>query len=205
MRVLFVTGYPPPFDARARAAAEHVRALRADGHPVEVLSPAPSAAHHHSELGAWRSLPSMIRRFRRFDRVVVEEELLRAAPLRAGLRAARAVETWRAPTAASARPVEPVTVWPTDRDGAMAEIRARAGHRPAPRASGVHDDPGARIRQVPPLVLPEPTSTRPGASTVQKVVRRLTRWQVDPIVGRVNQMRAALIDQFETLERPDGR
>jgi hypothetical protein len=85
----------------------------------------------------------------------------------------------------------------------MAEIRARAGHGASGTPGGL--DLGARLRRVPPLDLPAPTSTRPVARGMQRVVRRLTRWQVDPIVGRVNQMRAALIDQLEAGEWPDGR
>lgn len=104
MRILFVAWYPPPFDARSRAATEHVRELRAEGHHVEVLSPEPSAAHHHDVLGSWLSVGRMIRRFRRFDRVVVTDELL-SPPLRAALRAARSVVPWRAP----AVPLEPAS------------------------------------------------------------------------------------------------
>ena len=206
MRILFVTPYPPPFDARARAATERVRALRAEGHQVEVLSPQPSAAHHHDELGSWRSVVRMTRRFRRFDRVEVADGLLSVTPLRAALRAARSVTTWSAPADAPRARTEPAAVWSGDRDAAMREIRARAGRRPATDTGpAAVDDLGARMRQVPPLVLPDPTSTRPGASTVQRIVRRLTRWQVDPIVARVNELRATLIDEFETLERRDGR
>ena len=84
--------------------------------------------------------------------------------------------------------------------------RGRAARRPGAEAGpATAEDLAARMRRVPPLVLPDSASTRPGASTVQRIVRRLTRWQVDPIVARVNQMRATLIDEFETLERRDDR
>ena len=205
MRILFVAWYPPPFDARSRVATEHVRALRAEGHHVEVLSPAPYAAHHHDALGSWWSVGRLVRRFRRFDQVVVTDELL-TPPLRAALRAARSVVAWRAPVS----PLEPVTesdsVWPSDRDAAMAAIRARAAPSPMNEpADATAGELSARMRRVPPLVLPAPASARRGASTVKRIVRRLTGWQVDPIVARMNQMRATLIDEFETLERRDDR
>jgi hypothetical protein len=206
MRILFVTSYPPPFDARTRAATAHVRALRADGHVVEVLSPAPSAAHHHEELRSWWSVARMMGRFRRFDRVVVDDELGESPPLRTALRAAASVETWRAPVGAAQWVDEPNSVWPSDRDAAMAEIRARAAHHPM-SDSGHATARGlsAPMRRVPPFVLPDPGSARRGAGTVKRVVRRLTGWQVDPLVARMNQLRATLIDEFETLERRDGR
>jgi hypothetical protein len=204
MRILFVTSYPPPFDDRARAAIEHVRALRAEGHVVEVLSPAPSAAHHHDEVRSWRSVARLVGLVRRFDRVVVADELDDAAPLRAALRAAASVETWRAPVATVRTAPATDAVWPSDRDAAMTEIRARAAHRPmgAPGHASAREL-SAPMRRVPAFVLPDPGSARPGASTVKRVVRRLTAWQVDPLVARLNLLRATLIDEFETLERRD--
>jgi hypothetical protein len=205
-RVLFVVPYPPPFDARTRAAVDHVRALRAVGEHVEVLSPEPSGAHHHEAVRAWSSVPRLVRRFRTADRVVVDDALLAAAPLRVALRAARAVDRWRPPLVSSSDTVaEAPEVWPSDRDAAMAEIRARAGSSRTAAPSSGEGEPGSRLRRVAPLSLPEPTSTRPGASTVQRLVRRLTRWQIDPIVARVNHLRATLVEEFETLERRDGR
>lgn len=88
----------------------------------------------------------------------------------------------------------------------MVEIRARAAPNPTNEpADATAGELSARMRRVPPLVLPFPASARPGASTVKRIVRRLTGWQVDPIVARMNQMRATLIDEFETLERRDDR
>jgi hypothetical protein len=206
MRILLVTSYPPPFDARTRAATAHVRELRADGHVVEVLSPAPSAARHHEELRSWWSFARLVALIRRFDRVMVTEELLDAAPLRAALRAGPAFEPWRPPAGEPISAVEPDVFWPSDRDAAMAEIRARAAHRPMGEPGrAATRDLSAAMRRVPPFVLPDPGSARRGASTVKRVVRRLTGWQVDPLVARMNQLRATLIDEFETLERRDGR
>jgi hypothetical protein len=206
MRILLVTSYPPPFDARTRAATAHVRALRAEGHVVEVLSPAPSAAHHHEELRSWWTVARLMGLFRRFDRVVVDDVLDDSAPLRAALRSAASVETWRAPAGAPRWVDESNSVWPSDRDAAMAAIRARAAHHPmGESAHATARDLSAPMRRVPPFVLADPGSARRGASTVKRVVRRLTGWQVDPLVARMNQLRATLIDEFEMLERRDGR
>jgi hypothetical protein len=200
--VLFVTAYPPPFDERSRAAVDHVRALRSEGHRVEVLSPTPSAAHHHRALDSWWALGSVAALLRRFDRVDVDEELVAIAPLRAALRTARSVQRWQAPSVAPSPPVVPEVAWPSERDAAMAEIRARAaGSAASPGGTG---DPARRLRQVRALTLPEAGSARPGASVAKRAVRRLTRWQLDPIVETVNQLRSAVIDAFEALERRGG-
>jgi hypothetical protein len=201
-KVLFVAPYPPPFDDRTRAAVEHVRDLRRGGHAVEVLSAAPSAAHHHHDPGSWRSVAPLVVLVRRADRVVVAEELVALAPLRAALRAARAVEIWHAPSAPRSSDVDHDVVWPSERDAAMAEIRARAARS---GASDVARDLSARIRRVPALALPTATSPRPGAGSAKRTVRRLTSWEIDPIVGRVNELRAALIDVLEALEQRDVR
>jgi glycosyltransferase involved in cell wall biosynthesis len=118
-----------------------------------------------------------------------------------------------------AAPRQPAASWPVgDRDVVMAEIRARAaaqrgfaerpaagaptrdgrGRRPAGLASS------APLRRVPPLVLPSPVSARPGASTLKRLVRRLTAWEVDPLVAQVNRLRDAVIQSVETSPRGDG-
>jgi hypothetical protein len=198
--ILFVTSYPPAFDASSRKAVDHVRALRAEGHRVEVLSPSPSAAHHHHPLRSWRSVAPVAALVRRYDRVVVAEDLSTGAPLRAALRAARSVDVWRAPDIASAPTVPHDVGWPAERDAAMAEIRARAAGSRA--AAG---ELSTRVRRVPALTLPSPASARPGAATAKRVVRKLTAWQVDPIVARINQLRAALIETLESMEQRDER
>jgi hypothetical protein len=210
MRVLLIAPYPPPFDARTRAALQEVRRLRAAGDHVEVLTPAPTAAAHHRELGSWAACASIARLVRGFDRVLVAEDLAVLPPLRAALRVARGVETWRAPDAPAPEvAADPGTVaataaaWSSDRQAVMGEIRARAAHREGP-ATGARDL-GARLRQVPPLALPAAESARPGAGSAKRVVRRLTAWEVDPLVAQVNALRAALIDALEAVERRDDR
>lgn len=71
---LVISPYAPYRDGIATYAVQEVAALRAAGEDVEVLSPLPSAAHHHLVIG---SVPGMIRLLRllrshRFDRVIVQ-------------------------------------------------------------------------------------------------------------------------------------
>ncbi|HEX5494744.1 MAG TPA: glycosyltransferase family 4 protein, partial [Mycobacteriales bacterium] len=72
MLVLMVTAYPPNRDGIAAYAVQSVRALRAQGHQVEVLSPGPSAAHHHLDLVGPRGALALARRVRGYDRVIVQ-------------------------------------------------------------------------------------------------------------------------------------
>src|SRR6478735_1095635 len=67
-----VSPYPPRRDGLAQYAVQEVRQLRRDGHEVEVLSPEPSAAHHHLELLDPRGLLALAKRARHFDRVIVQ-------------------------------------------------------------------------------------------------------------------------------------
>jgi hypothetical protein len=46
--------YAPARDGIASYTVQEVRRLVEDGHDVEVLSPAPSAAHQHLDLRHWR-------------------------------------------------------------------------------------------------------------------------------------------------------
>ncbi len=110
-----------------------------------------------------------------------------------------------------AAPAAPSAPWPHDgRDAVMAEIRTRAAAqrgslgptatgaaRAANGASRRQLTSSAPLRRVPPLVLPQPVSARPGASLLKRAVRRLTAWQIDPIVDEVNRLRDASIEAAE--------
>ncbi|MCW2623040.1 MAG: glycosyltransferase [Frankiales bacterium] len=67
-----VSPYPPLRDGIAAYAVQAVAALRAEGHDVEVLSPGPSAAHHHLDLAGPRGALALARRVRNYDRVIVQ-------------------------------------------------------------------------------------------------------------------------------------
>ena len=72
MRILMVSPYPPIRDGIAAYAVQQVAALRRDGHEVEVLSPGPSAAHHHLDLLGPRGPLVLARRVRGYDKVIVQ-------------------------------------------------------------------------------------------------------------------------------------
>jgi glycosyltransferase involved in cell wall biosynthesis len=94
--------------------------------------------------------------------------------------------------------------WPTaDRDAVMDEIRRRAATRrpvatrvvgASPTATRRVSARTAPLRRLTPLGMPAARSARPGASALKRVVRRLTAWQIDPIIGQVNRLQQATID-----------
>ncbi len=67
-----VTPYAPYRDGIAAYAVQQVKALRAEGHDVEVLSPAPSAAHQWLDLRNRRGPAALAKRVSRFDRLVIQ-------------------------------------------------------------------------------------------------------------------------------------
>lgn len=71
-RILVVSPYPPVRDGIAAYALQTVRALRRQGHHVEVLSPGPSAAHHHLDLVGPRGALALAKRVGDYDRVIVQ-------------------------------------------------------------------------------------------------------------------------------------
>lgn len=71
-RILVVTPYPPQPDGIAAYASQTVRRLRAAGDDVEVLSPGPSAAHHHLDLRGPRGALALARRVRAYDEVTIQ-------------------------------------------------------------------------------------------------------------------------------------
>jgi hypothetical protein len=42
-------------------------------------------------------------------------------------------------------------------------------------------------------------------STVKRIIRRLTAWEVDPLVEQVNRLRDALIESAERHDPPPAR
>jgi glycosyltransferase involved in cell wall biosynthesis len=70
-RILVVTPYPPVRDGIGAYAVQQVRALRRQGHHVEVCSPWPSAAHHHRPLEGPKGAKALKKLMVGFDRVIV--------------------------------------------------------------------------------------------------------------------------------------
>ncbi|MGN6696192.1 MAG: glycosyltransferase family 4 protein [Aquihabitans sp.] len=70
-RILVVTPYPPVRDGIGAYAVQQVRALRRQGHDVEVVSPWPSAAHHHLPLEGPKGAKALKKLMAGFDRVIV--------------------------------------------------------------------------------------------------------------------------------------
>lgn len=70
-RILVVSPYPPVRDGIGAYAVQQVRALRRQGHDVEVVSPWPSAAHHHLDLVGPSGAKALRRLMAGFDRVIV--------------------------------------------------------------------------------------------------------------------------------------
>lgn len=75
MRVLVVGSYPPAMSATAEENLAVVAELVAEGHHVEVLSPAPSAAHHHARLAGPLGPLLLARKARSFDAVALRCEV----------------------------------------------------------------------------------------------------------------------------------
>lgn len=72
MTTLMVTPYAPYRDGIAAYAVQEVRRRRAGGEDLEVLSPLPSAAHHHIVLGGVPGMAKLAVFARRYDRLVIQ-------------------------------------------------------------------------------------------------------------------------------------
>jgi hypothetical protein len=134
--------------------------------------------------------------------VLVDDDRALVAALRAAVEPAPA-----GPAPGAGRP------WPSgplDRERVQAEIRARAAaaRRGLPRREEVPAtarsvaaavEASAPVRRLAALVPPPPVSARPGASALKRVVRRLTAWQLDPIVAHVNGLQRAIVAMTDAL------
>lgn len=72
MTCLMVSPWAPYRDGIASYAQQEVRQLRAAGHDVTVLSPLPSAAHHHLSLGGVPGAARLARHGAGYGRVIVQ-------------------------------------------------------------------------------------------------------------------------------------
>lgn len=92
--------------------------------------------------------------------------------------------------------------WPIGGDigEVMAEVKERAARARDADAQGLEASRrSAPVCRVPAFSMPSPTASRKSAAIAKRVVRRLTAWQLDPIVAQLNNLRDALI---EALEQP---
>ncbi len=257
-RVLVYGTYPPAAGPESATTLAAVRALVAEGADVEVVSPWPSAAHHHAHVDGLRGNLGFAARVARSrpDEIVAHLDPGLLRPRRAGraeptarrilgraLRGAtvhlpplsgrldptyvgwvfrsvagvvadspsdadalvaagvdRAVVTARAPSEPEA--VAPVSAptrepWPAfepvTREALETEVRRRAAvdRGEAPPAG---DEPLTATRpldRIPPYGDPPTWSPRPLARLVKRVVWRLTRWEVEPLVDHVNLVHRA--------------
>lgn len=119
-------------------------------------------------------------------------------------------------------PAPPAAPWPASttvtRSEIEREIIARAAaerelaggtrlNGDAANASGSRDAgaASAAVRRLPTLHVAAPDSPRPGATIVKRLIRRLTQWELDPIVGQVNALQRAVVESLEREVQPPQR
>jgi glycosyltransferase involved in cell wall biosynthesis len=108
--------------------------------------------------------------------------------------------------------------WPdpggVDHDTIQAAVASRAdaargrpivatGRESAALATRRHRGGGRSLDDMEPLMLPPPTSARPIAGLVKRVVLTLTAWLLNPIVERINQLQRATADALVERDRHD--
>lgn len=86
------------------------------------------------------------------------------------------------------------------RRGSAAPAPTGSGPAPAPKADALGLRLSAPVRRLPPVVLPQPTSSRLGVSTLKRLVKRLTDWQVMPVAQNVDLLRTATARSLEAVE-----
>jgi glycosyltransferase involved in cell wall biosynthesis len=138
----------------------------------------------------------------------------------AGLRRAM----WQAAGASLAATQRPP--WPNDGERLVEQVQDQVRRRaaaargfdagaaePEPEhADGTADalTASAPVRSLNPVVLPGTTSPNARIAFVKRTVRRLTAWELEPVVAQVNALRAATIEAVErsarkTAHEPEGQ
>lgn len=98
-----------------------------------------------------------------------------------------------------------------NRDQVMDEVRSRAEARRGGlprRPSGdtpVRSPSTEPLRRLPPLGPPAPRSERPFVGLVKRLVRKITAWEIDPLVAHTNALRRAVIDALDEHEKDETR
>ncbi len=114
---------------------------------------------------------------------------------------------------AAIAPADDEGPWPSDRDAVMAAVKSRAAaHRPvAAKAASLPAEELARratassaLRQVPRLAPPAPASAKSASALVKRLVRKLTAWQIDPLVDQINKLQDAAIEATEAKVEQGG-
>jgi hypothetical protein len=222
-RVLVFGPYPPTPGPEAAATLACVRELLAEGADVTVVSPVPSAAHHHADLGTPAGAARLLRWARGADALVLCGEARPSGPPRGrrealarrlvevALRRAGSVTEHRGvveqPVAPSMPAVSGGGSWQLgpapSRDELQAEIQRRAA------TSATRDAEVGRptavlgpLRRLEPLGPAPAHSAKPGMGLIKRVMLRLTGFVVNPIIEHVNLLHRATLEALE--DQPDG-
>ncbi len=84
------------------------------------------------------------------------------------------------------------------RRGVTATRPTAAASPAAPAGTGLRIS--SAVRRLPPAHLPAPTSARLGVSTLKRLVRRLTDWEVRPLAQDLDALRTATVRALEAVE-----
>ena len=114
----------------------------------------------------------------------------------------------------AAAPAPHAVPWPSSKAATRSQVQREVGARAATErelAGGAHANDvaaaasrsrdaravSAAVRRLPKLHVAAPESPRPGAAIVKRVIRRLTQWELDPIVRQVNALQRAVVESLE--------
>jgi hypothetical protein len=219
-RVLVFGPYPPTPGPEAAATLACVEELLAEGADVTVVSPVPSAAHHHADLATPAGAVRLLRWARSADAVVVCGETHRPGPpsgrrealarrlVEVTLRRAGSVSGHRGVVeVVSPKAAESMGSWQLgpapSRDELQAEIQRRAATTATREAeAGRPAAVAGALRRLEPLGPAPAHSSKPGMGMVKRVVLRLTGFVVNPIIEHVNLLHRATLEALE--DQPEG-
>jgi hypothetical protein len=126
---------------------------------------------------------------------------------RAGIDAAR-IRLSDVPRHQATRVTDAAAPWRLSAGPSRQELQAAVRSRAAVARSGDAGGSGPvamrpssePVRQIDPLGAAEAASPKPGVAVLKRLFRRLTGWQVDPVIRHVNQLQNALVTALDQLE-----